>query len=580
MDTFDTMSMPYMSSHFHDVSNSEYLEPMPSFTFPAPGPIYPQSDVIAYVQQYPHDQWHEQGTNAHNSPEDLSFISPNFHNGSTTSYSPPMDDCYSDTPGHMDGRGRATSSPEAPSIEHGNRLLSFQFPTYQYTVLDAQRCPTSMSLTAQLHGMFFLAESSRTGGSDGMHPPVELTCYRRNLFQITGCITLPQMMRYVLTEHGDPVQIVSQELCISATESVEGNPIKIISVPWKTPVNGQTSAPEDKTEKEPSSIPLAKTEDFSGEDFTKFPIEWKRLQFRVATANNGRRKELQQHFIIKLAVVATLSNGEKVTVCEALSGPVIVRGRSPRNFSQRRDFPLSGSGGSLRKAMQSSSRHRTTSPDQRDSRSRATSAVPQAFSRHHSPSLSQPQTFVNWGDLNNSSSGNMQMPSLTSASSISSGPLDYSKASPETIQARHNLLKRKAATPDPNGIGDFNIFGSNAHLSMPAERPMKNARSVTNSPQSQHQDLFMPFATSAADFSTSQAYDNLMGNAGVNSQDLNKFLPSNLDDWMPPSGLPDVDPIFKHSGFPNYMHSPAMMAVGGSMNRGRSHKRYASDSFL
>ena len=486
----------------------------------------------------------------------------------------------SDTPGQLDSRGRATASPEAPSIEHGNRMLSFQFPSYHYTILDASRCPTSLSLTAQLHGMFFLAETSRTSSADGMSPPIELTCYRRNLFQITGCITLPQMMRYVLTEHGDPIPIISQELCILASESVEGNPIKIISVPWKTPANGQTSVPEEKTEKEPTSIPLQRPADqYAEDDYVKFPIEWKRLQFRVATANNGRRKELQQHFIIKLAVVATLATGEKLTVCDALSGPIIVRGRSPRNFSQRRDFPLSGSGGSLRKAMQSSSRHRTASPDilpHRHSRSRGSSVVPASYSRHHSPSLSQSRGFVNWTEINTNVSRGLPMGNSTSTSPQE---LMYSARSPESATSTQQMMKRKATSPESASVNSFSLYDS-PHLSIPSDRPTKVARSVHSSPSPDQESVFMPFATSAADFSQSPSYQSMLSSPSINSSDLvNKFLPSGLEDWMPPSNLGEMEPMFKQESPQHYFQQPHMLTVGGGMGW-RSHKRYASDSVI
>ena len=202
--------------------------------------------------------------------------------------------------------------------------------------------------------MFFLAESSRTGSGELIQSPPELTCYRRNLFQITGNVTLPRTMQCASFDRGERLPIVSQELTISATESVEGSPVKIISVPWKTPTTGTAPTPEDKVEKEPTSFPLDQsgTHDMDP-DYSFYPFAWKRLQFRVATANNGRRRELQQHFTIKLSVVATLTSGSKITLCEALSGPIIVRGRSPRNFSQRKDVPLSGSAASMRKSISS-----------------------------------------------------------------------------------------------------------------------------------------------------------------------------------------------------------------------------------
>jgi hypothetical protein len=246
------------------------------------------------------------------------------------------------------------SSPEAPSIERGNKLLWFQPSTCNHGAFDYHLRQTTASMTAQLHGMFFLAESARTGNGELASSPPELTCYRRNLFQITGSVTLPRVLTYVITENGERVGIVSQELTVSATESVEGSPVKIISVPWKTPANGIAPAPEEKTEREPSSIPLDQPANSDVDsDYSVYPIAWKRLQFRVATANNGRRRELQQHFTIRLSVVANLANGSKVSLCDALSGHIVVRGRSPRNFQQRKDVPLSGSGASMRKSISS-----------------------------------------------------------------------------------------------------------------------------------------------------------------------------------------------------------------------------------
>lgn len=62
-----------------------------------------------------------------------------------------------------------------------------------------------------------------------------------------------------------------------------------------------------------------------------------------ATANNGRRKELQQHFVLHLKVFGTLSDNSKVVLTESTTAPVVVRGRSPRNFQARREIPLLGS---------------------------------------------------------------------------------------------------------------------------------------------------------------------------------------------------------------------------------------------
>ena len=278
----------------------------------------------------------------HTSAEDLSFVSPSISQGTTQSY---LEDGYQDS-------AHERSSPEAPSIEQGNKLLSFKASVSNYPLLGLSMRRSQASLAAQLHGMFFLGESSRTTTGEFTTSPPELTCYRRNLFQITGSVTLPRMLQYAISDRGERLPIISQELTISATESVENSSVKIISVPWKTPAGSTPPLAEDKAEKEPTPIALdhQSSRDVDAE-FSVYPIAWKRLQFRVATANNGRRKELQQHFILRLSVVATLEDGSRISLCDAYSGPVIVRGRSPRNFQARKDVPLSGNGTSIRKTI-------------------------------------------------------------------------------------------------------------------------------------------------------------------------------------------------------------------------------------
>ncbi|KAF2209539.1 hypothetical protein CERZMDRAFT_86862 [Cercospora zeae-maydis SCOH1-5] len=255
------------------------------------------------------------------------------------------EDPFSDVVSAFDAHTQDPHDPEAPLTDSNNKLLGFSLPTFDYALLDYTCRRTTISLAAQLHGMFFLAESPWASAGDANPPPSELTCYRRNLFQITGEITLPRTLRYIMTEQGEQIPIIGQELVISANESTEGNPVKIISVPWKTPAGPAGPAPEDKTEREPPSIPLdlMNVQEINT-DFASFPFQWKRLQFRIATANNGRRKELQQHFVVHLKVLATLATGGKIPICAVRSGAIIVRGRSPRNFQSRKDTPLGGNG--------------------------------------------------------------------------------------------------------------------------------------------------------------------------------------------------------------------------------------------
>lgn len=230
------------------------------------------------------------------------------------------------------------------SVNHDHKLLSFRRNQDKTTIVDQQGRMQQLELTAQLHGMFFLSEMP-TNAADGSLRQPELTCYRRNLFQISGSLVTPRGQLSVITEAGETVAVSSMEVTISAIESVDGNPVRLIVIPWKTPPPNSPEATQNP-DQEPQSLPLIPFQEDAGEgdgDYAVYPIGWRRLQFRIATANNGRRKELQQHFVLHLKVMATLANNSKVVLAESITAPIVVRGRSPRNFQARKEIPLLGS---------------------------------------------------------------------------------------------------------------------------------------------------------------------------------------------------------------------------------------------
>ncbi|CAG8976964.1 hypothetical protein HYALB_00010946 [Hymenoscyphus albidus] len=245
----------------------------------------------------------------------------------------------------QDFREEATVDPK-PAINQDHRLLCFGRLPEKRTILDHQGRVQQIELAAQIHGMFFLSELATPSNEPHLVQP-ELTCYRRNLFQISGNVTTPRGPLFLITDRGERVPINALEVTISATESVDGHVVKLIVIPWKTP---PPNSPEvgPGQESEPTPIPLEPFDDGrdANSDFTVFPIAYRRLQFRIATANNGRRRELQQHFTLHLNVVGTLANGTKVNVCETATAPIVVRGRSPRNFQARKEIPLVGSSSS------------------------------------------------------------------------------------------------------------------------------------------------------------------------------------------------------------------------------------------
>ena len=229
---------------------------------------------------------------------------------------------------------------EEPSPQElDNKLLGFSEPIFTAGTVGDMGKPVDMNMTAELYGMFFVAEDVFGGENTGR--PLELTCYRRNLWQCSGQITMPRLVTHVIDENGRQTPITEVSATITAKESIEGKPTEIISIPWK---NSNLQGPEDpKVVGPPPSIPLDLV---SAQDLDSgcisVPVSWKRLQFKHATANNGRRKGLQQHYVVQISLVGKTKSGEMIKIAEVLSSPVIVRGRSPRNFDSRKDVPLMG----------------------------------------------------------------------------------------------------------------------------------------------------------------------------------------------------------------------------------------------
>jgi len=168
------------------------------------------------------------------------------------------------------------------SVNHDHKLLSFKRSPDKSTIVDQHGRIQQLDLSAQLHGMFFLSEMP-SNATDGTMLQPELTCYRRNLFQISGSLITPRGPLSVVNESGETVAVNSMELTVSAIESVDGNPVRLIVIPWKTPPpnSPETSQGPDQ---EPQSLPLIPFQDDGAEtdgDYAVYPIGWRRLQFRM-----------------------------------------------------------------------------------------------------------------------------------------------------------------------------------------------------------------------------------------------------------------------------------------------------------
>ena len=469
------------------------------------------------------------------------------------------------------------NEPETPSIDRDNKLLGFSMPRFDYHLLTYNYQRTSAQLVAQLHGMFFLAESPWAAAGDAQPPPSELTCYRRNLFQITGEITIPRSLRYILTDQGEQIPIIGQELVVSAIESTENNPVKIISVPWKTQANPVAPTAEDKAEREPPAVPidLMNMQDMDSE-FVTLPFQWKRLQFRIATANNGRRKELQQHFLVKLKIMATLATGGKIPICEVQSGAIIVRGRSPRNFQARKDMPLNG-GGHARKTSHAPARSASGESANKRLHTEAPTSAPVRNEAAPPPIATQtsfidpsdvpapPVDFYNWKPTPTKdqqqavpTAMNILPPQTTAAPEAPTNNA-YAISTPDTSRAQQ--LQQNATSAQPINLSLVEEDSPVPH-STPSHHPHRHrsgslAVGVGKNPH-------IPVRPPSFSLNTINSPDE-------SADLLYEYFPLGLDDWMPP-----VDAVYR----PHVVHHTKLPSDPRDLVAGkgaRSRRLYSAD---
>ncbi|KAL8969843.1 MAG: hypothetical protein Q9197_004129 [Variospora fuerteventurae] len=197
------------------------------------------------------------------------------------------------------------------------------------------------------------------------------TCYRRNYFSVACSYTLspynPQMEPLSLrktSRDSSLLPIRSLAICISARiDSEEG---KLIELVQHTPKRdkGPTGRPE-KIKLHPNTSlgavgihpghggGLGAGSGLSSDYETAYAptspttqqsqtvASFDRIQFKSATANNGKRRAAQQYFHIIVELFAEVSSNQTAEatwtkVASRISAPMVVRGRSPGHYSDDR----------------------------------------------------------------------------------------------------------------------------------------------------------------------------------------------------------------------------------------------------
>ena len=196
-------------------------------------------------------------------------------------------------------------------------------------------------------------------------PEQDWTCYRRNYFSVACSYSL----KPYYNPASEPLylgrdRIQAFAMCISARVDSEegkvidlvqhtpkrdkgpmGRPEKIKLMPHSSGTLGiyeaggggiSPSSQLTSPDYEPVYAPSAPTQQQSQTMAT-----FDRIQFKNATANNGKRRAAQQYFHIMVELWADVpssqsSTGSWVKIATRISAPMVVRGRSPGHYSEDR----------------------------------------------------------------------------------------------------------------------------------------------------------------------------------------------------------------------------------------------------
>jgi hypothetical protein len=195
----------------------------------------------------------------------------------------------------------------------------------------------------------------------------EWTCYRRNYFQLTVAYSIsspnPALSNeallgagIMLDYHGRQERVTGFKITIGAR--VHASDQKIIDLVQHTPKRDkgpqlkpalnlmmpggdvERHAHHDSTDIDEEKAALSGN--IAEGDLPRV-VTYERIQFKQATANNGKRRAAQQYFSLIVeayAVILGAQGTEDVRVAVVSSRPVVVRGRSPGHYSD--NFPAEG----------------------------------------------------------------------------------------------------------------------------------------------------------------------------------------------------------------------------------------------
>ncbi|KAI9275509.1 hypothetical protein BDA99DRAFT_550028 [Phascolomyces articulosus] len=181
----------------------------------------------------------------------------------------------------------------------------------------------SIRIQSKMDRGFFLADN-------------DWTCYRRNYFQVSSAFSIHGINHY----YGD-----HEPQCLVKTDDGNGfYPIRRFLLGIAARVSNNDKRIElvqhtPKRDKGPQITPQPKpitpggNLSMSAVGTNQNIVTFERIQFKTATANNGKRRAAQQYYVCVTDLYAETDHGELIRIASCQSAPLVVRGRSPGHYT-------------------------------------------------------------------------------------------------------------------------------------------------------------------------------------------------------------------------------------------------------
>ncbi|KEF62382.1 uncharacterized protein A1O9_00354 [Exophiala aquamarina CBS 119918] len=438
----------------------------------------------------------------------------------------------------------AISNPIQDPTSHIEPILAFQNCLRNDGEDPKARVdPNRLRIEAQIGGRIKIPEQTPGPAASEVG---ELTFYRRNLFKVSARLYLPQEGVSTLLQQG-VFRLVAR---LDAIESIEGETVKLIKLPIKNDVPAEEST-SAKVEPVQPVLLDHRAADSTGQ--ASLAMCWDRLQFRRATTKT--RGSVAQRYQLRVTILATtISDQSEKTLAQVASKPIVVRGRSPKNYPDQakgQDFSVKIAKTDRSASVRRESVTHTVSPEfqggviEPAAILTATGGRPdtQFSSRRPTEEL---QLKAAADQRRNMTAGNIETTDLDlySDGSEGSSPPEI----PSATFAPRNILP-------PNGDARIPLLGHKSTIAQDWLKPRK-----AEPPPGA---ILLPSLRRQSSKAT--AHDSAPPAAVDTDVDSYEYIPLSINDWSAP-----VDPVYR----PHGVHHKA---VKDQYGRSAAKKRYFID---